>query len=91
MSLPDSAGQAPASEPIIEQKQRNNIYTMMLILSFLAICVACVLLFLELQEYGTFPTWWKTTGFAPPAAVSSVIAPVPEGWSASAACASCWT
>ena len=77
MSLQESAEQAPASEPIIEQKQRNNIYTMMLILAFLAICVACVLLFLELQEYGTFPTWWKTSGISVPA-TSSVTPPAAE-------------
>ena len=74
MSLQDSAGQAPASEPIIEQKQRSNIYTMMLILSFLGICVACVLLWMELQEYGAFP-WWKTSNIPIPA-TSSAGAPV---------------
>lgn len=32
-------------------KQGANIYTMMLILSFLAILIACLFLFLELQDY----------------------------------------
>lgn len=88
MSLQDSAGQAPASEPIIEQKQRNNIYTMMLILSFLGICVACVLLWLELQEYGAFP-WWKTSNIPIPA-TSSAGAPAQGVWWAAQVIASCW-
>jgi hypothetical protein len=67
VSLQESAGPAPASEPIIEQKQRNNIYTMMLILSFIGITVACVLLWMELQNYGEFPNWWKTSGISIPA------------------------
>ena len=78
MSLQDSAGQAPASEPIIEQKQRNNIYTMMLILAFISVTVACVLLWMELQEYGSFP-WWKTSGITVPA--TSSVAP-PHGLAA---------
>ena len=88
MSLQDSAGQAPASEPVIEQKLRNNIYTMMLILAFIGICVACVLLLLELQEYGTFP-WWKTSGIAIPA-TSSAGSPSAAGWLAASPVASWW-
>ena len=72
MSQQESGGPAPASEPVVEQKQRNNIYTMMLILAFAAICTACVLLWLELQEYGTFP-WWKTSGIQVP--TISAVAP----------------
>ena len=74
MSLQDSAGQATASESIVEQKQRNNIYTMLLILSFVGICTACVFLWLELQEYGVFP-WWKTSNIPQPATAS-----VPAMW-----------
>jgi hypothetical protein len=50
----------------VEQKPRANIYTMMLILAFVGICVACVLLWMELQAYGPYP-WWKTQGVAPAA------------------------
>ena len=39
-------------------KQRLNVYTVMLIVSFIAICTACVLLYLELSQYGAYP-WWK--------------------------------
>lgn len=82
MSPPDLAGPAPGNEPI-EQKQRANVYTMMLILAFAAICVACVLLWLELQEYGTYP-WWRTSGIAPPTsflyAPADPTLPVVTGW-----------
>lgn len=47
------------------QKPRFNIYTMMLVISFIAITTACTLLYLELQLYGVFP-WWK-----PPAGITT--------------------
>lgn len=58
MSLPSSA-----ANPGPVQKQGTNVYTMMLILSFLFLCVACTLLYLELQNYGQYP-WWRVTGGA---------------------------
>lgn len=39
-------------------KQSTNIYTTMLILSFINVAIACVLLYMELSSYGDFP-WWK--------------------------------
>ncbi len=33
------------------QKQKANVYTMMLICSFLALVLGCVLLYLELKKY----------------------------------------
>ena len=49
------------------QKQRFNVYTMMLVLSFFAIVTACVLLWSELNSYGKFP-WWNISEarFTPP-------------------------
>ena len=41
------------------KKQSTDIYTVMLMISFVAVLIACVLLFLELSEYGSYP-WWKT-------------------------------
>ncbi len=91
MSPQDSAGQEPASAQAskikaqqlasgqLEEKQRANIYTMMLILAFIAICVACTLLWMELQAYGSFP-WYKTEGVAP--ATSWLPMPTGSGWSA---------
>ena len=57
----------------LEVKQRTNVYTVMLILSLIAICTACTLLWLELARYGKLPTW-KTEGIAP--ATSSLYAPM---------------
>jgi hypothetical protein len=58
-----STGQELAKGPR-EQKQQTNVYTVMLIISFAAICIACGLLWAELQAYGPFP-WWKTDGVSP--------------------------
>ena len=54
MSLPSSANQ-PVPKP------GTNVYTVMLILSFCALTVACTLLFLELGRY--LPgVPWQTPG-----------------------------
>ena len=73
---------APPADQPIEQKQRTNIYTVMLILSFIAICVACVLLYFELKVYA--PDYWKTKGIAKPA-TASLAAPVPDAAAAARA------
>ena len=57
MSLPSSASQQPAP-PVV--KQGTNIYTVMLILAFLAIVTSCILLYMELTQYGSYP-WWNTS------------------------------
>ena len=51
---PDTVGN------VVVQKPRSNVYTMLLILTLIAIITACVLLFLELQSYDAYP-WppWK--------------------------------
>ena len=54
-----------------EQKQQINVYTMMLIISFVATCIACILLWMELQEYA--PNYWRTEGVSP--AGTSQVAP----------------
>ena len=46
------------------QKQKINVYTMMLIISFFAILTSCILLYMELQQYGAYP-WWNTSGSQP--------------------------
>jgi hypothetical protein len=40
------------------QKQQLNVYTVMLMVAFFAITTACLLLYLELRRWGSFP-WWK--------------------------------
>lgn len=47
----ESAAPAPAAAPTPKQKQRFNVYTMMLLISFFCIVTACVLLWLELSDY----------------------------------------
>jgi uncharacterized membrane protein affecting hemolysin expression len=42
------------------EKPKTNIYTMLLIISLIAISLACLLLFLEMQSYGPFLSSWKT-------------------------------
>lgn len=54
-----------ASGGVAVQKPQANVYTMMLILSFLAICVACSLLWLELKSYGEWPQWKVDVKAAP--------------------------
>ena len=56
MSQPNLAKQ-PQEAPT--QKQKTNVYTVMLFISFVAIVTAIVLLWMELQQWGDFP-WWDT-------------------------------
>lgn len=55
VSRPDSSKR---SVPI--EKPKTNIYTMLLVISLIAISVACLLLTLELQDYGGVFSAWKT-------------------------------
>ncbi len=59
MSQPTSAEtETDKPQPEAVQKQNTNIYTVMLILSFVAISLASLLLYLEANQWGSFP-WWK--------------------------------
>ena len=40
------------------QKQQLNIYTVMLIISFICILTASLLLYVELERWGDYP-WWN--------------------------------
>ena len=40
------------------KKQPTDIYTVMLIISMVAVLIACTLLLLELNRFGSYP-WWK--------------------------------
>ncbi len=59
MSLPSSSS---PGQPAV-QKQGTNIYTVMLILTFLALVTGTVLLSMELNRYGSYP-WWRTPASA---------------------------
>jgi hypothetical protein len=52
---------APQPQSPRTQKQRSNVYTMMLIVSFAAMVTASVVLYLHLQQYaveGSDTPWW---------------------------------
>ncbi len=61
---------ANLGESGVVQKQPLNVYTVMLIVSFCAIITACLLLYLELKQWGSFPWWKPTTGGTAAAYVS---------------------
>ncbi len=48
------------------QKRAYDVYTVMLFIAFLALLGGCILLYLELAKYGSFP-YWRTASatFAP--------------------------
>ncbi|UUO06042.1 hypothetical protein M4951_22110 [Blastopirellula sp. J2-11] len=67
---PQSSGNPP--------KQKLNIYSMLLILSFIALLIGAILMYLELNQFGTFPQWKVSqaspaTAIALPAAAPSAI------------------
>ena len=39
-------------------KAPTDIYTVMIVISTLAVAVGCILLLMELNRYGSYP-WWK--------------------------------
>jgi hypothetical protein len=52
----------PARKPkpsggVVVQKAPTDIYSVMLMISFGAVLVACLLLWLELSSYGSWPQW----------------------------------
>ena len=63
----------PPTSSAQTQKQRFNIYSMMMIISFIAITISCVLLYLELAKFaveGSTQWWWDTSAASQPAATS---------------------
>ena len=50
------------AQPEVEaptQKQKINVYTMMLVIAFCCLVTACILLYRELSLWGA-PPWWNT-------------------------------
>ncbi len=54
------AKKAALSPAVAIKKQPTDIYTVMLMISLGAVLIACVLLYLELSTYGSYP-WWKAS------------------------------
>ncbi|MBA2117494.1 hypothetical protein [Bremerella alba] len=48
---------SPQSSDKSGRKSNLSVYTMMLILSFIALTTGAILLFMELQRYGSWPQW----------------------------------
>lgn len=48
--------QTPSSDNA-GRKQPLNVYTVMLLISFIALTIGSILMFLELQRYGSWPQW----------------------------------
>ncbi|PQO48004.1 hypothetical protein [Blastopirellula marina] len=59
---PQSSGNPP--------KQKVNIYSMMLILSFIALLVGAILMYMELNRFGSFPQW-KVSQATPVTAITT--------------------
>jgi hypothetical protein len=49
-----------AKSDIVVQKPDTDVYTVMLIISFISILTACLLLYIELSRYGSYP-WWNAS------------------------------
>lgn len=47
-----------AARPAVAIKKSTDVYTVMLIISFVEVAIAALLLFLEGSRYGSFP-WWN--------------------------------
>ena len=45
---------------IVVQKPDTDVYTVMLIIAFISILTACLLLYIELSRYGSYP-WWNAS------------------------------
>ena len=58
MSQPSSV--SPGGAEVPAQKQRADIYTVMLIISFVCVVTATILLYAELERWGSAP-WWNTS------------------------------
>lgn len=69
MSQPGLTNSANPQLNLPPQKQGFNVYSMMLVLSFIALVTGATLLANELLKYGDFPQW-NTAGVATPAAGS---------------------
>ena len=79
MSQPDLAkrGKADAAAAGPAQKQKLNVYTVMLVIAFLCIVTACILLYQEITRWGKYP-WWETNEGKPNVQTSSLFVPAAQ-------------
>jgi hypothetical protein len=62
---------APGQVPAPVEKQHTNVFTMMLMVSFLALVLGSVMFAMEWQRFPTNPPWDTTKGIQAPAAPSA--------------------
>lgn len=67
--------QSSANPMMPQEKQKTNVYTVMMILSFLALVTGTVVLSMELNRYGEYP-WWRASA-ATSGAPATAPAPAP--------------
>jgi hypothetical protein len=79
VSQPDLAkrGKADAAAAGPAQKQKLNVYTVMLVVAFLCIVTACILLYQEITRWGKYP-WWETNEGKPNVQTSSLVVPAAQ-------------
>jgi len=73
-----SAADKPDDRGVFVQKQTSNIYTALLILSFLAIVLGCVFLSMEMGRYN-----WDMKATEGKAAYAQPVLDVTQGWTGS--------
>ena len=49
--LASKSAEAPEKRGVVVEKQKANIYTVLLILSFVAVLIGCLSLYLEMSAY----------------------------------------
>lgn len=66
--------QSSANPMMPQEKQKTNVYTVMMILSFLALVTGTVVLSMELNRYGEYP-WWRASAATSGAPAAAPVAP----------------
>lgn len=60
----DAPMPAAAAAEVPTQKQKTNVYTVMLFISLVALCVGVGVLMAEVERWGAYP-WWNTSEATP--------------------------
>jgi len=71
---PGMMPQQQAPQTVVE-KQRYSVYTIMLLLSFIALCTTCYFFHWHLKRYESSSDWWDTGGARPIPAPTSMLNP----------------
>ena len=77
--MSSAADKPDTARGVFVQKQTSNIYTVLLILSFLAICLGCVFLSMEMGRYN----WDMKAAEAKSSVHAQPVVEVMAGWTGS--------